>query len=122
MVSDSMVILSAFLGMSPVVPLTESASGIKEGGKTGLTSVTVGILFLISLLVTPLLSYIPPQAISPVLILTGVSMVENIRNLPFEDFREWFPAFLVIVKMPLQFFSFYNIFCHGSILYSSSFI
>lgn len=92
-------ILSSFLGTSPSIPAAESASGIKEGGKTGLTSVTTGILFLLALVLTPLISYIPDAALAPVLIITGASMMESIQNIPIHDFSEWFPAFLIIIMM-----------------------
>jgi len=94
------VILSGILGTSPTVPMAESGSGIKEGGRTGLTAITVGVLFLLSLFFTPLLAYIPTEALGPVLVITGASMMENLKRIPFDDFSEWFPAFLIITMMP----------------------
>lgn len=93
-------LLSGVLGTSPAIPTAESGAGIKEGGKTGLTSLTVGVLFLLSLFFTPLLAYIPMQALGPVLIITGASMMENLKFISMDDFSEWFPAFLVLIMMP----------------------
>lgn len=92
--------VSGFAGTSPVVPLAESASGIKEGGRTGLTALTAGVLFLGSFLLTPILAFIPQEAMGPVLVITGAAMMENLKEIPFDDFGEWFPAFLIICLMP----------------------
>ena len=100
-VSGVMTLVSSLLGTSPTIPAAESAAGIKAGGKTGLTSVFAGILFLLSLLFTPLLSYIPNAALAPVIVITGAIMMENLKHIPFDDFSEWFPAFLIVVMIPL---------------------
>lgn len=100
-VSGIMTLVSSLFGTSPTIPAAESASGIKAGGKTGLTAVTAGGLFLLSLVFTPLLSYIPNAALSPVIVITGAIMMENLKHIPFDDFSEWFPAFLIIVMIPL---------------------
>lgn len=100
-VSGVMTLMSSLLGTSPTVPAAESAAGMKAGGKTGLTSVFTGILFLFSLLFTPLLSYIPNAALAPVIVITGAIMMENLKHIPFDDFSEWFPAFLIVVMIPL---------------------
>ena len=100
-VSGIMTMVSALFGTSPTVAAAESASGIKAGGKTGLTAVTAGVLFLLSLLFTPLLSYIPNAALAPVIVITGAIMMENLKYIPFDDFSEWFPAFLILVMIPL---------------------
>ncbi|WP_035051867.1 NCS2 family permease [Carnobacterium pleistocenium] len=100
-VSGIMTLVSGLLGTSPTVAAAESASGIKAGGKTGLTAVTAGVLFLLSLLFTPLLTYIPNAALAPVIVITGAIMMENLKHIPFDDFSEWFPAFLIIVMIPL---------------------
>lgn len=100
-VSGIMTLVSSLFGTSPTIPAAESASGIKAGGKTGLTAVTAGVLFLLSLVFTPLLSYIPNAALSPVIVITGAIMMENLKHIPFDDFSEWFPAFLIIVMIPL---------------------
>ncbi len=74
-----------------------------EGGRTGLTSVTVGILFLISIFLSPLAGLIPSQATAPVLILVGFLMCSLIKDIDFADFEEGFPALLAIILMPLTY-------------------
>ncbi len=100
-VSGVMTLVSGLLGTSPTIPAAESASGIKAGGKTGLTAIFAGGLFLLSLVFTPLLSYIPNAALSPVIVITGAIMMGNLKYMPFDDFSEWFPAFLIVVMIPL---------------------
>lgn len=100
-VSAITVLLSSILGTSPTVAAAESASGIKEGGKTGLTAIVCGILFLLSIFFMPLLRYIPSAAICPVIVITGAIMMENLKYIDFSAFSEWFPAFLIIVMIPL---------------------
>ncbi|RSL34974.1 NCS2 family permease [Salibacterium salarium] len=92
-----------FLGTSPTIPTVESASGIAEGGRTGVTAVVVGVLFLVSLLFAPLFTAIPEGAIAPVLIIVGGLMVQEIRHITFEDMSEWFPAYLIIGLIPLTY-------------------
>lgn len=92
---------SSFMGTSPTVAAAESASGIESGGRTGITALTAGIMFLLSLFFIPLLSYVPDAAIAPVIIITGALMMEQIGQIDLTDFSEWFPAFLIIVLIPL---------------------
>ncbi|SHH41446.1 NCS2 family permease [Tepidibacter thalassicus] len=93
----------AILGTSTVTTFIESASGIAEGGKTGLTAFTAGILFLISTLFAPIFTSIPAEATSPVLILVGVMMASSLLKIDFDDFTEAIPAFLTVVMMPLAY-------------------
>lgn len=93
--------ISGFLGTSPTVAAAESASGIESGGRTGIVSLVSGILFLLSLFFIPLLSYVPQAAIAPVIIITGAVMMEQLATINFADFTDWFPAFLIIVLIPL---------------------
>ncbi|HUF15723.1 MAG TPA: NCS2 family permease [Acidimicrobiia bacterium] len=90
-------------GVSSNTSYIESSAGVAEGGRTGLTSVVVGILFLIAIFLSPLASIVPPQATAPVLILVGFLMAGLIKGIDFEDFEEGFPALLAIVLMPLTF-------------------
>ncbi|HZD22092.1 MAG TPA: NCS2 family permease [Acidimicrobiia bacterium] len=90
-------------GVSSNTSYIESASGVAEGGKTGLTSVVVGILFLAAIFVTPLAELVPRQATAPALILVGFLMAGLIKGIDFTDFEEGFPALLAIVLMPLTF-------------------
>lgn len=90
-------------GTSPTVATIETAAGITAGGKTGLTSIFTGILFLLSLFLLPIIKIIPNSAISPILIVIGGLMIKNILSINFNDFSEGFPAFLIIVMIPLTF-------------------
>ena len=91
----------AAAGTPTVTSYIESASGVAEGGKTGLTAVTVAGLFLISLIFAPLVGLIPGEATAPVLILVGTMMMGEVVHIKFDDFTEALPAFLTIVMMPL---------------------
>ena len=81
----------------------ESASGISEGGRTGLTSVVTGLLFLGAIFLSPLAAIIPPEATAPALILVGFLMMSVTRELPWDDFRIAIPAFLTMVVMPFNY-------------------
>ncbi|KRU24543.1 xanthine/uracil/vitamin C permease [Clostridium sporogenes] len=96
-------ITCGFFGTSPTVATIETAAGITAGGKTGLTSIFTGILFLLSLFLLPIIRIIPNSAISPILIVIGGLMIKNILSINFNDFSEGFPAFLIIVMIPLTF-------------------
>ena len=91
---------SSLLGTSPTVAAAESAAGIASGGRTGLMALTAAVLFSLSLFFIPLLSFVPQAAIAPVIIITGAMMMQQLQNVDFDDFSEWFPAFLVIVLIP----------------------
>jgi adenine/guanine/hypoxanthine permease len=93
----------ALMGTSTVTSYIESAAGIAEGGRTGLTAVVVSLLFVLALVFSPLVGLIPPQATAPVLILVGVLMMSEIVHIRFEDFTEALPAFLTIIMMPLTY-------------------
>ena len=93
------MLFSSILGTSPTIPAAESSTGIQQGGKTGKTAVTVGLLFFAAIFAIPLLSYIPSSALAPVIIITGCMMMENIRHIDLADLSEWFPSFLMIVMM-----------------------
>jgi AGZA family xanthine/uracil permease-like MFS transporter len=90
-------------GVSSNTSYIESAAGVAEGGRTGLTSLVVGVLFLVAIFLSPLAAVIPAQATAPVLILVGFLMSGLIKGIDFEDFEEGFPALLTIVLMPLTF-------------------
>lgn len=91
-----------WLGTSPTVAAVETAAGITAGGRTGLTAVTTGLLFLGTLALAPWMGMIPDSAVAPILILIGGLMLENIRWIPLQDFSEGFPAFLIIALIPLS--------------------
>ena len=90
-------------GVSSNTSYIESSAGVAEGGRTGLTSVVVGILFLIAIFLSPLAGIVPPQATAPTLILVGFLMASLIKGIDFDDLEEGFPALLAIVLMPLTF-------------------
>lgn len=93
------MMFSSILGTSPTIPAAESATGIQEGGRTGVTAITAGVAFLCSLFAIPFLAYIPSSAVSPVILITGGIMMQNIRFIDLSDFSEWFSPFLMIVLM-----------------------
>lgn len=95
--------LGAALGTSTVTTYVESSAGIAEGGRTGLTAVVVGVLFLVSLIFAPLAGMIPSQATAPALIIVGVLMMGSVRDIDWFDFSEAFPAFITIVMMPFAY-------------------
>ena len=81
----------------------ESASGIAEGGRTGLTAVVVGVLFLLSIFFAPLAGIIPPQATAPALVLVGFLMMVGVKDIPWDDIDLALPAFLTIIVMPFTY-------------------
>jgi adenine/guanine/hypoxanthine permease len=97
------VLSSGVFGTSPTVASVESAAGITAGGRTGLTSIVTGLLFLVSLLFIPVIKVVPPSAVSPVLILIGVLMLQNVVHIKMDDLTESFPALLIIVLIPLTY-------------------
>ncbi|WP_226530200.1 NCS2 family permease [Metabacillus niabensis] len=96
-------ITSGIFGSSPTVSTVETAAGITAGGRTGLTSITTGLLFLSSLLFLPIIKIIPDSAIAPILILIGSLMIQNIQHIDLHDFSESFPAFLIIALIPFTY-------------------
>lgn len=93
----------AILGTSTVTTYVESASGVAEGGKTGLTSLTTAALFLVALFFAPLFTMVPAAATAPALVLVGFFMMSPILNINFDDFSESIPAFITIIMMPLAY-------------------
>lgn len=93
----------AVLGTSTTTAYIESASGIEEGGRTGLTAATVGVLFLAAMLFWPVAAAIPAAATSPALVIVGAMMLERIRDVNWDDYAVTIPVFLTIVAMPLTF-------------------
>lgn len=95
--------VGACLGTSTVTTYVESAAGVEEGGRTGLTALTVAGLFAVSLLFAPLFAAIPGAATAPALILVGLFMMTPILDIDFTDYTESLPAFLCIIMMPLTY-------------------
>jgi AGZA family xanthine/uracil permease-like MFS transporter len=90
-------------GVSSNTTYIESAAGVAEGGRTGLTAVVVGVLFLFMIILSPLVALVPYQATAPVLILVGFLMCGLMKDIKFDQFEEGFPALLGLILMPLTF-------------------
>jgi adenine/guanine/hypoxanthine permease len=110
-------LMSAIFGTSTVTSYVESAAGIAEGGRTGLTGITITVLFLVSLIFAPLIGLVPGFATAPALILVGAMMMAEISNVSFDDITEAVPAFLTIIMMPLT-YSIANGFAFGFVSYT----
>ena len=95
--------LGGAAGVSSNTSYIESSAGVAEGGKTGLTAVVVGVLFLLSIFLAPVAGIIPAQATAPVLILVGFLMCSLIKDIDFTDFEEGMPALLAVILMPLTY-------------------
>ncbi|MDZ7792339.1 MAG: NCS2 family permease [Spirochaetia bacterium] len=95
--------VGACMGTSTVTTYVESAAGVAEGGRTGMTAFTTAILFLLALFVSPLFLMIPGAATAPALVLVGLFMMSPIIHIDFEDYTEAIPAFLTIIMMPLAY-------------------
>lgn len=102
MMSDAIgTTCGAFLGSSTLTTYVESASGIAEGGRSGLTSFTTGIFFIVALFLSPLFMLIPSAATSGALVLVGVLMLDSVKRLNLADVSEAFPAFITMITMVL---------------------
>ena len=95
--------LGACLGTSTTTTYVESASGVAQGGRSGLTAFAVTCCFAISLFFSPLFLAIPSAATAPVLIIVGLFMLSPIKNIALEDYAESIPAFITIVMMPMAY-------------------
>lgn len=93
----------AMLGTSTITTFVESASGVGEGGRSGLTSFVTAVCFLLSLFLAPFFLAVPGAATAPVLILVGLMMMSSVRKVDFLDYSEAIPAFLCIIFMPLAY-------------------
>jgi AGZA family xanthine/uracil permease-like MFS transporter len=111
------VSFGALMGTSTVTSYVESAAGIGAGGRTGLTAVTTGVLFIIALVLSPLALLIPSAATAPALIIVGVLMASSILDINFSDFTEGFPAFMTFILMPFT-YSIANGIAGGIIFYT----
>jgi len=96
-------VLGACLGTSTVTSYVESSAGIAAGGRTGLTSLTTGILFLLALFLGPLFLLVPSAATAPALIIVGFLMMKSVCAIDFKDPTEGIPAFITIIVMPFAY-------------------
>lgn len=95
--------VGAMLGTSTTTTYVESASGVAQGGRSGLTALVVGVCFAVALFFSPLFLSIPAAATAPALIIVGLLMMEPIKNIQLDDFSESIPAFVCLITMPLTY-------------------
>jgi AGZA family xanthine/uracil permease-like MFS transporter len=100
---SSSSVLGAFMGCAPVTSYVESAAGVAAGGRTGLTAITVGLLFVLAIFFSPLAGMVPAFATSGALIYVALLMMSGMRELDWDDATELIPALLVIIMIPLSF-------------------
>lgn len=104
LLADSLAtMLSALFGTSTVVSYIESASGVEAGGRTGLTTLTTSVLFLLALFFTPLILIVPAAATAPALVIVGVFMMQSVMEIDMKDFAIAVPAVLTMIMTPLSF-------------------
>ena len=96
-------IFGACMGTSTVTTFVESSAGVAAGGRTGLTSVTTGIMFILALFIAPLFAIIPAAATAPVLVVVGVFMMSAVMEINWHDLTEAVPAFLTIAMIPFAY-------------------
>ncbi len=95
--------VGACLGTSTVTTYVESASGVSEGGRTGLTALTTSLLFFLAIFLSPIFLMIPSAATAPALIIVGVFMMSPVKDINWDDYLEAIPAFFTIIMMPLTY-------------------
>lgn len=95
--------VGAMLGTSTITTFVESSSGIAEGGRTGLTSIVSGLLFLLALFFSPIFLTIPSFATAPALVIVGFLMIQQVTKIKFDDLPEAIPAFITIFAMPFMY-------------------
>ncbi len=96
-------VCGACLGTSTTTTYVESASGVGEGGRTGLTAFTVAVLFALALLFSPVFLAIPGAATAPALVIVGVMMMTPVAKIDWEDYSESIPAFITVLMMPVAY-------------------
>ena len=102
--SDSIATtVGAMLGTSTTTTYVESASGVAQGGRSGLTAFVVGMGFVLALFFSPLFLSIPAAATAPALVIVGLLMMEPVKNIPWDDYSESLPAFICLITMPLSY-------------------
>jgi AGZA family xanthine/uracil permease-like MFS transporter len=109
-------IVGACLGTSTTTTYVESSAGVASGGRTGLSSVITGLLFLLSIFLSPIFLAIPSFATAPALIVVGFMMLSSILKIDFEDYTDAIPAYITIIAMPFT-YSISDGICFGIISY-----
>lgn len=100
---SSAMLVGSLLGTSPVGAYVESSAGIAVGGRSGLTAVTTGVLFLVGMIFSPLLSVVTDQVTAPALIIVGVLMAQSLREIKWDQMEIAIPSFLILIGMPLTY-------------------
>jgi AGZA family xanthine/uracil permease-like MFS transporter len=95
--------LGALLGTSTTTSYIESAAGIKEGGRTGLTAVVTGILFIAAVIFVPVIEIVPSYATAPALIMVGLFMMKEVKRIEFDSLETAFPAFIITIMIALSY-------------------
>lgn len=95
--------IGALLGTSTTTSYIESAAGIEQGGRSGLTSVVTGLLFLLALVFVPIVGIVPEYATAPALIMVGLFMMKEVKKINFTNLEEAFPAFIIMVMIALSY-------------------
>jgi len=95
--------IGAVLGTSTTTSYIESAAGIEQGGRSGLTSIVTGVLFLLALLFVPIVGIVPGYATAPALIMVGLFMMKEVRKIDFTRLEEAFPSFIIMVMIALSY-------------------
>jgi AGZA family xanthine/uracil permease-like MFS transporter len=95
--------LGAALGTSSIASYIESAAGIEEGGRTGLTALVTGLCFALALLFVPVVGIVPKYAAAPALVMVGLFMMKEIKRIDFADLEEGLPAFVIMVMIALSY-------------------
>lgn len=96
-------VIGAMMGTSTTTTYIESASGIAEGGRTGLTAIVTGCLFILSMFLAPLIGIVPPYATGAALVVVGVLMMKQLNRIDFSTFETAVPAFMTLILMPLTY-------------------
>ena len=95
--------MGALMGTSTTTSYIESAAGIEQGGRTGLTSIVTGVLFLVAMLFVPVVGIVPKYATAPALIMVGLFMMKEIKEINFGKIEEGFPSFIIIIMIALSY-------------------
>ena len=103
MVDSISTAAGAMMGTSTVAVYVESAAGVNEGGRSGMTAFVTGVCFLIALFFAPVFMAIPAAATTPVLVLVGLMMMSSVLKIDFSDYSEAIPAFICVLLMPLTY-------------------
>ena len=103
LLSDAIgTVVGSVSGTSTVTTFVESASGVEAGGRTGLTALTTGILFLLCIFIAPIAAIIPGPATSAALIYVGILMLSNLKKIDFEDITQMLPVAIMLLAMPIS--------------------